>query len=94
MLLAELGFAQEHSTPLRIDNETAIDMVTDDGRQFPRRKHIRVVYHWIREAVQEGFMEPIWLKTEMQQADLFTKPLGHVLFTRLRQLVAGESVNA
>jgi hypothetical protein len=83
VLLAELGCAQEFPTPLRIDNETAIAMTSDDGRQFPRRKHIRVVYHWIREAVQDGFIEPLWVASEQQQADLLTKSLGRVTFQRL-----------
>jgi transposase InsO family protein len=91
VLLAELGCAQERSTPLHIDNETAIAMTSDDGRQFPRRKHIRVVYHWIREAVQDGFIAPSWVKTELQQADLLTKSLGRVIFQRLCALIDGAA---
>ena len=89
VLLAELACAQAEPTPLRIDNKTAIDMASDDGALFPRRKHIRVVYHWIREAVREGFLQPVWVAGEQQQADLLTKPLGHTVFHRLCQLIAG-----
>lgn len=91
VLLAELGCAQSLPTPLRIDNETAIAMVTDDGRQFPRRKHIRVVYHWIREAAKDGFLSPLWVPTDKQEADLLTKALGPLVFLRLCQLIAQES---
>ena len=89
VLLAELGCAQEFPTPLRIDNETAIAMTSDDGQQFPRRKHIRVVYHWIREAASDGFLTPVWVPTERQEADLLTKSLGRTIFQRLCQLIAG-----
>jgi len=91
VLLAELGCAQQFPTPLRIDNETAIAMLTDDGRHFPRRKHIRVVYHWIREVVKEGFIQTGRGPTEQQEADLLTKPLGYTVFIRLIRLIAGES---
>ena len=91
VLLAELGCAQEFPTPLRIDNETAIAMTSDDGQQFPRRKHIRVVYHWIREAASDGFLAPVWVPTERQEADLFTKSLGRTIFQRLSQLIAGAA---
>jgi len=89
VLLAELGCAQTLPTPLRVDNETAIAMTTDDGQSFPRRKHIRVVYHWIREAARDGFLVPVWVPTELQQADLLTKSLGRIVFQRLCQLIAG-----
>jgi hypothetical protein len=92
VLLAELGCAQALPTPLRIDNETTIAMTSDDGQQFPRRKHIRVVYHWIREAAQDGFMQPVWVPTERQEADLLTKSLGRVIFQRLCQLIAGAPI--
>ena len=68
-------------------------MTTDDGQQleFPRRKHIRVVYHWIREAAQDGFLSPVWVPTELQEADLLTKLLGRVIFHRLCELIAGAA---
>ncbi len=65
-------------------------MSTDDGRHFSRRKHIRVVYHWIREVVRDGFISPVWVPTDQQEADLLTKPLGHTVFLRLCRLIAGE----
>ena len=94
VLLAELGCAQEFPTPLRIDNETAIAMTSDDGQQFLRRKHIRVVYHWIREAARDGFLTPVWVPTERQEADLLTKSLGRTVFQRLCQLIAATGASA
>ena len=91
VLLAELGCAQAAPTTLHIDNETALDMTRDDGRQFPKRKHIRVLYHWIREAVQDGFISPRWIPTAQQQADLLTKPLSVASFMRLRALILGTT---
>ena len=93
VLLAELGFAQPDPTLLRIDNETASDMLLDDGRQFPKRKHIRVIYHWVREAVKDGFFAPLWVPTAQQLADLFTKPLAAPTFLRLRNAICMQGAN-
>jgi hypothetical protein len=94
ILLAELGCAQEEPTPLWIDNETADSMLSDEGRQFPKRKHIRVEYHWIREVTKDGYLRPCWCPTQEQQADLFTKPLPREPFLRLRGLILGKQGNA
>jgi hypothetical protein len=90
VLLAELGCAQESPTTIFIDNALALDMLRDDGRQFPKRKHIRVIYHWIRETVADGFIKPVWCPTAEQQADLFTKPLPRRTFLKLRSMAAAS----
>jgi hypothetical protein len=50
VLLADMGFAQPSSTPLNIDNQTAIRMALEEGHQS-RRKHINVKHHFLREQV-------------------------------------------
>nr|GFB47063.1 retrovirus-related Pol polyprotein from transposon TNT 1-94 [Tanacetum cinerariifolium] len=40
-----------------------------------RTKHIDVCYHFIKEKVEKGIVELLFVKTEYQLADLFTKAL-------------------
>jgi len=42
-----------------------------------RSKHIEARYFFIRELVQEGNMKAVYIPTEDNVADIFTKPLGH-----------------
>jgi hypothetical protein len=87
--LANLGITQDYPTTLLMDNQTAIRMITDEGNEA-RRKHIRVKYHFIRQLHDEGTLYPQWIKTEDQEADIFTKALGRQTFEKLRELVMGK----
>lgn len=91
--LAELDCPQEEPTPLRIDNQTAIAMTTDQS-QFNKRRHIRIKHHYIRELAAEGFLAPRWVPTQDQLADILTKPLGIQPFEKLRAAVSGQQTTA
>ena len=41
-----------------------------------RTKHIEVHYHYIRERVLAGDIDLVYVSTEEQVADIFTKALG------------------
>ena len=41
-----------------------------------RTKHIEVHYHYIREQVLAGDIDLVYVNTEEQMADIFTKALG------------------
>ncbi|GKE81287.1 hypothetical protein Tco_1551287 [Tanacetum coccineum] len=43
--------------------------------QHSRGKQIDVRYHFIKEQVENGIVELYFVRTEYQQADIFTKPL-------------------
>ena len=88
-VLSDLGFPQKDPTPLYIDNRTAISMTTEESHH-ERRKHINVRYHGLREWVHDHVIEPIWVSTKEQQADLLTKALGPQAFLPLRDVVLGH----
>ena len=55
------------------------------GNKFhARTKHIDVRYHFIREAVEDGKLSVIYIPTDDNPADIFTKPLAKA---KLRQFV-------
>nr|GEY62724.1 retrotransposon protein, putative, unclassified [Tanacetum cinerariifolium] len=41
-----------------------------------RSKHIDIIYHFIKEHVDNGVIELYFVNTEYQLADIFTKALG------------------
>jgi hypothetical protein len=77
---------------IHVDNQTAIRMAEDDGNAS-RRKHINVKYHWIKEEVDTGNVCIKWIRTEMQQADIFTKAVPQPAFSRLRDQVMGITID-
>jgi hypothetical protein len=74
-LLYELGFPQNMPL-LWCDNKSTIAM-TKNAVFSARSKHIEARYFFIRELVQEGNMKAVYIPTEDNVADIFTKPLGH-----------------
>ena len=55
----------------------------------PRTKHINLKYHHFREHVKSGLLEIVDVPTDEQLADIFTKPLGVVLFEKFRKGILG-----
>ena len=73
-ILSELGFPQTSPTPLHVDNTSAIQ-ITANPVFHERTKHIEVDCHYIREAFAEQPITLPHVSTELQTADIFTKPL-------------------
>ena len=71
-----------HKIPIMCDNTSAISIVANHVNHS-RTKHIEVRYHFTREHATNGTIELIFVPTEKQLADIFTKPLDEATFTRL-----------
>ena len=52
-------------------------------------KSVRMNYHWVQEAVQDGFIDPRRVDTEDNTSDVFTKTLGVDDNNRLRPGLTG-----
>ena len=48
-----------------------------------RTKHIEVDCHFVRDAVNAGLIDPVYVPTHTQLADIFTKALGKAQFDTL-----------
>jgi hypothetical protein len=57
------------------DNLSSIQL-TKNPVFHARTKHIEVHYHFVRECVLSGEVELVYVLTDRQIADIFTKPLG------------------
>ena len=70
------------------DNQSCIAMATTQ-KFTPRTKHIALKYHHFRRFVESKDIEIQYVRTEDQQADIFTKPVRPDLFFPLRHLLMG-----
>nr|GEW68998.1 retrotransposon protein, putative, unclassified [Tanacetum cinerariifolium] len=67
-----LGF---NKIPMYCDNKSAIALCYNNVQQS-WSKHIDIIYHFIKEQVENGVIELYFINTEYQLVDLFNKALG------------------
>ncbi|KAL4034954.1 hypothetical protein IC575_003628 [Cucumis melo] len=72
-MLLEYGFDQDTMT-LYCDNMSAID-ISKNFVQHSRTKHIDIRHHFIRELVEDKVIKCDHIRSKLQLADIFTKPL-------------------
>ena len=70
-------------TPIYCDNTAAIN-ISKNPVMHSRTKHIDVRHHFLRDHVAKGNIELIFIPTENQRADIFTKPLSEDRFGIMR----------
>ncbi|GJZ26329.1 hypothetical protein Tco_0570582 [Tanacetum coccineum] len=68
--------------PIFCDN-TSVIAISNNLVLHSRTKHIDIMYHFIRDHILKGDIELHFVPTELQLADIFTKPLAEPSFTRL-----------
>lgn len=88
-LLWDLKEDQQGATVLYCDNVAACELTKSETHQ-QRSKHIAIRYHFIRECVKRGEIEVRWRSGQDNVADMFTKPLGRVLFQRHCEKLLGS----
>ena len=69
--------------PIMCDNSSAIS-ISKSPVQHSRTKHIDIRYHFLRDHTNQGNIELVFVPTDAQLADFFTKPLGDDRFITLR----------
>ena len=73
--LDELTIIPIQPIHLLIDNQSAIALAKN-AVFHSRTKHIAIRYHFIRERVKSGEIKLEYVPTNLQVADVLTKPLG------------------
>jgi hypothetical protein len=66
------------------DNQGTIALVKN-GRKDGRTKHVEIKHWFLTDAYKEKKIDIKYLSTEMQLADMMTKPLGRVKFQKFRK---------
>jgi transposase InsO family protein len=72
--MGELGYDVSGPSLLRMDNQSAI-AVSKNPEHHGKMKHLSLRLFWIRDAVQEGLIGPVFVSTQNMAADIFTKAL-------------------
>ncbi|KAL8168010.1 hypothetical protein V2J09_009509 [Rumex salicifolius] len=67
------------------DNKVALHII-ENLVFHERMKHLRLDCNYVMDKYTEGFVQPIHIKTHLQLADVFTKPLGEVQHNFLSKL--------
>eukprot|EP00253_Pinus_taeda_P033706 PITA_33706 len=85
-ILEYLQVKQVQSTPLMIDNTSAIKLAKNP-KLHDRTKHINTKYHLIRHHVEAKTIHLRHCYTNEQIADIFTKALGREKLERFRTML-------
>ena len=80
LLLEEIGFPQPAPTIMFADNASMIVLAQDFSGNFKRVKHYAVRINFMIEQVHLKVIEMVHKETELNTADVLTKPLGPTLF--------------
>ena len=80
-LLRDFGFVISTATILYVDNTGAVELA-NNNRTTTKSRHIHRRYLKVREYVEQGEIVVVHVNTELNTADIFTKPLASEPFTR------------
>ena len=80
--LEDFGLYFNH-IPINCESTSAISL-SKNPIQHSRTKHIEIWHHFIQNHVQRGDVELIFIDTNRQRADIFTKPLPEDRFSLIR----------
>ncbi|MCO5600081.1 hypothetical protein L7F22_054189 [Adiantum nelumboides] len=87
------GFDNLDSVTIYCDNISSI-MLAKNPVYHARTKHIEVHFYFIREKVLVGAMDLVYVKTNDQVADIFTKALGKEKFCYFREALGIHQMQA
>lgn len=79
-LLKDFGYQQDAPTILHCDNQGALAL-SKNPLYHSRSKHFDIIYHWIRERVEDHTITPIYISTSDMLADFLTKALHRPKFS-------------
>ena len=80
-LLRDFGIVINAPTTLYVDNSGAVELA-NNNRTTTKSRHIHRRYLKVREYVDQGEIIVVHINTDLNTADIFTKPLASEPFTR------------
>jgi hypothetical protein len=72
--LEELAYTQK-KVPMHVDSTCAMQMVKQDTGSFKRAKHIKVRFFWLKDLLDKGLLELIYMPTDELVDYVLKKPL-------------------
>jgi len=86
--LKELGFEQLGPVTIHSDSQSAI-AIANSRRVSQQSKHIDIIYHWIRDQIEDKRFTLKYINTSVQPADIFTKNLPQDALVKHRDFLMG-----
>ena len=80
-ILSFLGVEIKRPIQVSCDNVGAI-FLSHNAKASARTKHIDIQYHFIREHVVDGLVEIVFVRSEENDADIFTKNVGKTAYEK------------
>ena len=82
-LLLDMQYLDNKKVTINVDNQSAISLAKNPVfRQ--RNKHIDIKYHYIRSQIKENLIELKHIPSELNVADIFTKPVSSHKINRFK----------
>ena len=81
-----LGNSTEPAMVLHCDNQAALHMAKNSSDTV-RTKHIDVVHHFLRDCVSRRLIRMVYIPTDDNPADMFTKALSAPKFSKFSGLI-------
>ena len=85
-LLHDLGCPQHSPTPLLVDNSACVSLGKDPGT-CKRARHIDRRIHFLSDYQEMGDLQLYFVSTKDNVADVFTKPLEKIPFSKHRNVL-------
>lgn len=85
-ILGEFGYDVSKPSTLRVDNQSAIS-VAKNPEHHGRMKHMDLRFYWLRDSVEAGHIDPVFLPTAEMPADLLTKALPRAKVEVFREMM-------
>ena len=82
----DLGVILKGPLNLGVDNTAAISICENPG-VTARNKHFTDAIHFTRDEYEYARMQPVYVSTDAQRADGFTKPLSGAKYYAWRRMV-------
>jgi transposase InsO family protein len=83
-IMEDIGYQQDQPMKIYEDNQACI-RIAEEPREHKRMKHLDVRYNFIREVIQGGRIQILYVPTNEQLADVMTKGLPSPQFKRMCQ---------
>jgi hypothetical protein len=71
---------------IQVDNKSAIELAKNPVNH-ERSKYIDVRFYFIRDHVKEGSVKLVYVASQDQVADIFTKPLPKVFLDKYKKMI-------
>ena len=85
-LYLELGLPMETPSIMQTDNQAAI-AISHHPEFHARTKHIDIEMHFLRDHIKEGTIDTVYVPSEENLADIFTKPLSRPLHCKFAEAI-------